>query len=92
MTTAERVTYAAGGFDPDAAGGNVADRATVTVPVEAVNADVLHAAALAALNTNRKAIAAVNPTTAQVVQQVKTLSAQNNALIRLVLGLLDATG
>lgn len=57
----------------------------------AANTGTLHAQAAAALAQNRAAIAAAAPTNAQVIAQVKNLSAQNNALIRLVLGLLDAT-
>jgi multidrug resistance efflux pump len=55
------------------------------------NRSTLEAQATAALAQNRTAIAA-NPATvtlAQVAGQVQALSAQNNALIRLVLGLLD---
>jgi hypothetical protein len=55
------------------------------------NLATLKAQALAAFNTNRAAIAAANPTTAQVIAQVKNLSAQNNAIMRIVLGLLDGT-
>ena len=56
----------------------------------AANTGTLHAQAAAALEQNRAAIEA-NPATvtlAQVASQVQALSAQNNALIRLVLGLL----
>jgi hypothetical protein len=53
------------------------------------NRQALTEQAIAAFNTNRQAIAATNPTTAQVVTQVKNLSAQNNAIMRLLLGLLD---
>jgi len=56
------------------------------------NRSALYEHALAAFNTNRRAIAATNPTNAQVVTQVKNLSAQNNAIMRLLLGLLDGTG
>jgi hypothetical protein len=55
------------------------------------NRATLEAQATAALATNQTAINA-NPATvtlAQVAGQVQALSAQNNALIRLVLGLLD---
>jgi mRNA degradation ribonuclease J1/J2 len=57
------------------------------------NRETLEQQAQAALEQNRAAIAA-NPSTvtlAQVAGQVQALSAQNNALIRLVLGLLDST-
>lgn len=55
------------------------------------NRATLQQQATTAMAQNRAAIAATSPTNAQVIQQVKNLSAQNNALIRLVLGLLDAT-
>jgi hypothetical protein len=57
------------------------------------NRATLEAQATAALEQNQVAILA-DPnavTLAQVAGQVQALSAQNNALIRLVLGLLDAT-
>jgi hypothetical protein len=53
------------------------------------NRQALTERAIAAFNTNRTAIAATNPTNAQVVAQVKNLSAQNNAIMRLLLGMLD---
>jgi hypothetical protein len=57
------------------------------------NRDTLEQQAQAALEQNRIAIAAdpTKVTLAQVATQVQALSAQNNALIRLVLGLLDST-
>jgi hypothetical protein len=57
------------------------------------NRTTLETQATAALAQNQTAILA-DPnavTLAQVAGQVQALSAQNNALIRLVLGLLDAT-
>jgi hypothetical protein len=68
-----------------------ATQAAAAAALRAANTDTLHAQANAALAQNRAAIAAASPTNAQVIAQVKNLSAQNNALIRLVLGLLDAT-
>jgi hypothetical protein len=93
MTTTERVTYAAGGFDQVEQGGNVAGRETVEIPAETVNADALHAQARAALAQNRAAISAApaSVTLRQAVDQIQRLSAQNNVLIRLVIGLLDDT-
>ena len=55
------------------------------------NRATLQQQATTAMAQNRAAVAATAPTNAQVIAQVKNLSAQNNALIRLVLGLLDAT-
>lgn len=57
------------------------------------NRATLQQQATTAMAQNRAA-AAANPNTVtlpQVASQVQALSAQNNALIRLVLGLLDAT-
>jgi DNA-binding LytR/AlgR family response regulator len=59
----------------------------------AANRDTLQQQATTALAQNRAAIAAApaSVTLRQAVDQIQRLSAQNNALIRLVLGLLDAT-
>lgn len=51
----------------------------------------LRQAAANALATNRTYIGLATPTAGQTTAQVKALSRQNNALIRLVLGQLDAT-
>ena len=78
---------------------------TVAEPPEVVNRKALEAQALIAFDTNRAAIvrntasvAVANPTNAQVVaglkdalRQLSALEQQNNALMRLVLGLLDGT-
>jgi hypothetical protein len=68
-----------------------------TVPVtyettpEQDNDEAIRGQAAQALATNRTFIGLASPTNAQVVAQVKALSRQNNALIRLALGLLDGT-
>ena len=76
--------------DPRLAAWPVAPTSTTV----GANRAALYAQAAAALEQNRIAIEA-NPATvtlAQVASQVQALSAQNNALIRLVLGLLDEVG
>lgn len=75
----------------DAQGNVIGWNETTPATPEQVNLDALRVQALTAMAQNRAAIAAPAPTNAQVIQQVKNLSAQNNALIRLVLGLLDGT-
>lgn len=78
-----RVTTAGGallGFDVE----------TILTP-EMTNEGQIRAQAANALATNRDFIALSPPTNAQVVAQVKALSRQNNGIIRLLLGALDAT-
>jgi type II secretory ATPase GspE/PulE/Tfp pilus assembly ATPase PilB-like protein len=53
------------------------------------NADTLRTRAEQALDANRKFMAIASPTNAQVVAQVKALTVQNTAIIRLVIGRLD---
>ena len=55
------------------------------------NSDTLQAAAVTALANNRTFQAVAAPTNAQIIAQTKALTRQNNALIRLLLGLLDGT-
>ena len=47
--------------------------------------------ATTALATNRDFLALASPTNAQTLAQVKALTRQNTAIIRLILNLLDAT-
>lgn len=56
-----------------------------------VNQRTIEDQALAALTANRTYIDRASPTAAQTTAQVKALSRQNNALIRLLLGQLDGT-
>lgn len=72
------------------ADGNV----TVTVvadPPEVVNAATLTDRANAALTVNATYLAIPSPTAAQNTAQVKALTAQVNAIVRLYLGRLDST-
>ena len=64
---------------------------TIPDTPEQINAATLRAQAQSALAANRTALAVTNPTNAQLVAQVKALTRQNNALIRLALSLLDGT-
>jgi hypothetical protein len=67
-----------------------ADYPVQATPAVAQNADALRVAAKQAIADN-KAFVATTPSAAQVAAQVKALSRQQNGLIRLLLGQLDAT-
>lgn len=64
---------------------------TETVPPETVNQQTLQQQAQAALANNRTYIALSAPSTAQNTAQIKALSQQMQALIRMALGQFDAT-
>lgn len=59
--------------------------------LRAGNEATIRDAALAALETNATHLARTAPTTAQNTAQIKSLTRQNNGIIRLILGQLDAT-
>lgn len=59
--------------------------------VRTTNGDSLRAQASGALAANRSYIALASPTATDTTKQVKALSRQMNALIRLLLGQLDGT-
>lgn len=58
-------------------------------PAEIVNAATLQARAAAALTANATFLAIASPTQAQTLAHVQRLTKENNALIRLALGLLS---
>jgi hypothetical protein len=61
------------------------------VSVDQDNDEKIRELVQAALISNRQYVTTGTPTAAQTTAQVKSLSRQMNALIRLVLGKLDAT-
>lgn len=69
--------------------GQLVSSRTVTIPDEGVNALTLQQRVQAALDANATYLAIASPSNAQVAAQVKVLTKECNALIRLLLGKLD---
>lgn len=68
-----------------------AQAAEARAATERTNATTVRDKASTALADNKAFLAVASPTNAQVVAQVKALTRQNNALIRLALNRFDAT-
>lgn len=74
------------------ANGKLVAEEVVAVDVTAeVNAEQLRNSAAGAIAANRAYLAISSPTAAEVRQQLEQVTRQNQGLIRLVLGQLDAT-
>ncbi len=74
----------------DAKGALIESRSTPTLP-EDLNRDDLTSRAALALTTNAAFLAIAAPSNAQNATQIKALTRQVNALIRLVVGRLEET-
>lgn len=88
MGSLQRVTYGPGGFDASKPNNNVIDSGSTPIPPEQENADTLRSRAAAALAANATYLAITSPTNAQVSAQVRAVTKECNALIRLALSLL----
>lgn len=73
----------------EAAGGALVS--TTPPTIEDANAEAIRAQAQAAMAANRTYLAIASPSAAQTTAQVKALTRQVQALIRLALGQLDGT-
>jgi hypothetical protein len=71
--------------------GVVTTSLPLATAAQKINADGLRAKAAQALATNADFLALASPTNAQTLAQVKTLTRECNAVIRLLLGHLDTT-
>jgi hypothetical protein len=70
--------------------GELVSREVETLPAHEGNTHVLRDRAIGALDTNAAFLALDPPTQAQVLAQVRALTRQSSALIRLSLGYLDS--
>ena len=85
MATVNRTTYRLGALLSS-------DVLTVPDPTpEQANENAIRAQAKTALATNRDFVNLAAPANAQILTEVKALARQNNGIIRLLLGALEAT-
>lgn len=84
LTTAQQVRAVAVGLLTPA-------QVSAEARAQVANAATIKTQAQAALTANKAFLAVASPTAAQVSAQVKALTRQNQALIRLALDLLDNT-
>lgn len=89
MSEIELIEYGPGGFDPSKPDGNVAKRSKRKIPKREQNENQAVDRARKALEDNKTFLAIASPTAAQLSAQVKKLTRQTNALIRLLLADLD---
>lgn len=82
--------YGPGGYDPNLPNNNVVNTFTVQTSITADNAAALWSKAQAALTNNQTFLAITSPTNAQIATQVKALTRQVNALIRMRLEAFDS--
>lgn len=92
MATEPVVVYGPGGYDPSKPNNNVIATTSITIPPDVANGRTLQQKARQALIDNGTYLAIATPTAAQNTAQVKRLTRQVNALIRLQLNeLADVT-
>lgn len=73
----------------DGTGKLIASR-DVEIPPERVNADAIHQRLRDGLQDNKDYLAIASPTAAQTAAHIKRLARRQNAIMRLLLGALDA--
>lgn len=85
------IEYGPGGYDPGKPNDNVVAVTSYPTDPAFVNALALTDKAAQALDVNATFLAIASPSNAQTLAQVRSLTRQVNALIRLTLNQLDST-